>query len=77
MRKKIDETMKKFRYPLGHEAGKTLTVGELRLALVQYSDKTPVLASWEGVKACVETENFKLENVDSEQCLIIYVDEYL
>jgi hypothetical protein len=34
--------MKTFRFPLGHEEGKTMTVGELKGILSMYPDKMPV-----------------------------------
>lgn len=40
--------MKTFRYPLGHAALSTLTVGELLSLLAKYPHDMPVLAAWEG-----------------------------
>jgi len=34
--------MKTFRFPLGHEEGKTMTAGELKGILSMYPDKMPV-----------------------------------
>jgi hypothetical protein len=34
--------MKTFRFPLGHEEGKTMTVAELKGILSMYPDKMPV-----------------------------------
>lgn len=74
--------MKTFRYPLGHEAGKTLTVGELMEALTDYPYDMPVMAQWEGVNAFVDNESFSVETVtkghdeDKCECLVIDVNKY-
>jgi len=71
--------MKAFRYKLGHEAFKTLTVGELRMQLAAYPDDMPVLAEWEGQRTPVNHDirvesysaGFELDRAD---CLVIAVD---
>jgi predicted FMN-binding regulatory protein PaiB len=74
--------MKKFRYELGHEAGKTLTVAELKKELEKYPDNMPVMAAWEGVKAYINPEWFEVDYVckgkveDKEMCLVIDVEQY-
>jgi predicted translin family RNA/ssDNA-binding protein len=74
--------MKIFRYDSGHEAGKTMTVAELKAALDKYPDTMPVMATWEGVQAYVDADNFETAFVDKgkredkEMCLIIDVGQY-
>ena len=74
--------MKTFRYELGHEAGKTLTVAELKKELEKYPDNMPVMATWEGVTAYIDSENFETDYVckgkveDKEMCLVIDVEQY-
>jgi len=74
--------VKTFRYELGHEAGKTLTVGELRAELEAYPDDMPVMAEWEGVRAYVDPAEFYPRPVckgmkeDEEVCLIMSVEKY-
>jgi hypothetical protein len=73
--------MKTFRYERGHEAGKTMTVAELRAKLAEYPDDMPVLAEWEGVRAYVEPECFEVQTVskghaeDACECLVILEEE--
>ena len=52
--------MKTFRYRLGHIAGQTMTVGELKNALAEYPDDMPVLAEWESCRAYIEKSNFEI-----------------
>ena len=74
--------MKTFRYKKGHEAGKTLTVAELREVLSHYPDDMPVMAEWECVWAYVCLEAFSIQRVskgmeeDACDCLVLGVDEY-
>ena len=74
--------MKTFRYPLGHEAGKTMTVADLKNKLAEYPDDMPVFGEWEGVHGYVIPENFSIENTskghpdESCDCLIIDVEDY-
>lgn len=74
--------MKLFRYPLGHEAGQTVTVKELIVKLKEYPEDMPVMAEWEGVVAYIKPENFSFSLVDkglSEDkcwCLVIDVERY-
>lgn len=73
--------MKTFYYPLGHEAGKTMTVEELILKLAQYPHDMPVFGAWEGVCGYVEPENFSVETMYPTQgekcaCLLIDVNKY-
>ena len=74
--------MKAFRHELGHEVGETLTVAELKDKLDKYPCKMPVMATWEGVLAYVNDENFdtgfvtKGKEEDGEICLIIDVERY-
>lgn len=74
--------MKTFRYKLGHEAGSTLTVAELRKQLEKYPDDMPVIASWEGVDAYVHPDHFYVSFVDKGNpddacdCLVIDAERY-
>ena len=74
--------MKTFRYKLGHVAGKTMTVAELRAKLSEYPDDMPVMALWEGCYAYINPENFDDEKVHKgyldDECdvLTISVDEH-
>lgn len=74
--------MKTFRYALGHEAGTTLTVGELIEALKNYPPQMPVMCEWEGCNAFVKEENFGISKVtkghqdDACDCLVIDVNQY-
>ena len=72
--------MKTFRYALGHEAGKTMTVAELREKLNEFPQDMPVLATWEGIATFFNPENFMVEQYGDHQqdacdCLIINVDQ--
>ena len=74
--------MKTFRYKLGHVAGHTLTVAELRELLERYPDDMPVLAEWEGTFPFIHPDNFRVEahnkgtETDTCDCLIIDVNGY-
>lgn len=74
--------MKTFRYELGHEAGKTMTVAELKKKLDGYPDDMPVFGTWEGVRGYVVPKNFSVEKVskghpdDRCDCLLIDVEGY-
>jgi hypothetical protein len=73
---------KTFRYKLGHEAGKTLTVGGLMEALTQFPYDMPVFAQWESCNGFIDVENFSIEKVtkghedDECECLVIDVTRY-
>ena len=72
--------MKSFRYGLGHLAGKTVTVKELKDELDKYPDDMPVMAEWEAVTACIDPEEFSIQSIskgmeeDREDCLVIDVN---
>lgn len=74
--------MKIFRYPAGHKAGQTMTVGELKMRLSEYPDNMPVIAEWEGCHAYIEPEMFEVMSVckgfKEDQCdgLVIDVNLY-
>ena len=74
--------MKTFRYALGHVAGQTMTVAELRELLAKYPDEMPVFAEWEGVRAYIEPDIFAVERVskgmeaDACDCLVLNVNYY-
>ena len=74
--------MKTFRYELGHVAGNTMTVKELRDALAEFPDDMPVMAEWEGCHAYIEGSNFAVEKVGkgcaADDCdgLLIDVNRY-
>lgn len=74
--------MKVFRNAYGHEAGRTVTVGEMKTALDEYPDDMPIMAEWEGVNAYVDPSEFGMELVskgmdeDEEVCLVMPVENY-
>jgi len=74
--------MKTFRYPKGHEAGKTMTVLELKKKLESYPDDMPVLATYEEMHGYVVPDSFSVDKVskgyvdDECDCLIIDVERY-
>lgn len=74
--------MKIFRHERGHEAGRTMTVAELKEKLSQYPDDMPVMALWEEVYAYIEPQNFDVEKVskgnkeDECDCVTIWVEKY-
>jgi hypothetical protein len=75
--------MKVFRHALGHLAGETMTVAELREKLNEYPQDMPVFGGWEGVKGYVRQDSFNVERVgkghpeDECDCLVIDVETYL
>lgn len=74
--------MKTFRYRLGHEAGSTMTVAELRAKLAEYPDDMPVFGGWESVEGYITPDGFAVErthkgHLDDEcDCLVIDVEDY-
>jgi len=74
--------MKTFRYPAGHIAGQTMTVGELKKKLEEYPDEMPVFAEWESCRAYIEPSNFAVNVVSKghreDECngLVIDVNFY-
>ena len=75
--------MKTFRYALGHEAGKTMTVNELMEKLAGYPGGMPVLATWEGTRTWFDPESFSIvqgfhcgNEEDACDCLEIDVNDY-
>ena len=74
--------MKTFKYELGHIAGSTMTVAELRDGLAAYPDDMPVFATWEGVNGYVDLRNASVQNVhkgtksEACPCLVIDVEDY-
>lgn len=54
----------------------TMTVKELRDHLTNYPDDTPVIATWEGVRAGIRKENFSIEDNDGRDDLEIWVEQY-
>lgn len=74
--------MKAFRSRLGHVAGETITVGELRELLLSYPDDMPIFAEWEGCDAYIDKDNFNIETVskgnddDKCECIVIDVNRY-
>jgi hypothetical protein len=74
--------MKTFRYELGHVAGATMTVAELRDLLATYPDDMPVFATWEGVLAYVAPSSVSVAQVskgmEADACdgLVIDVNGY-
>ena len=74
--------MKLFRLKNSEKGDETLTVGELKTELNKYPDTMPVLATWEGLQACIHPDNFTTEEThkgnieDLEVCVIIDVEYY-
>ena len=74
--------MKTFRYPLGNEDGKTMTVAELRERLNEFPQDMPVLAEWEGIWVFIRPDRFKVERAtgwhpdDNCDVLVIDVDQF-
>lgn len=74
--------MKTFHYELGHVAGKTVTVKELINILESFDGDMPVMATWEGVNAYIEKEDFSIERVNKWKkeeacdCVVIDVGHY-
>lgn len=74
--------MKTYHHALGHEAGSTMTVKELREKLAEYPDDMPVFGTWEGVNGWIRADCFSVEVTHkgdaSEACpaLLIDVEEY-
>jgi hypothetical protein len=74
--------VKHFRYKLGHEAGATMTVGELKKALDDYPDEMPVILDWEGVNAFVNSSDWRTglvhkgEQGDECECLLIWAEHF-
>jgi len=74
--------MKTFHHKLGHEAGKTMTVSELREKLNEYPQDMPVFGTWEGCNGYIESINFIVERThkgnpdEACDCLLIDVEQY-
>lgn len=74
--------MKTFRYPKGHEDGKTMTVAELREKLNEFPQDMPVVAEWESVWTFFQPERLKVVRAqgwhpdDNCDVLVIDVDQF-
>ena len=74
--------MKTFRHLIGHEAGQTMTVNDLKKKLEEYPDDMPVFAEWEGCWCHVVHDRFTVKQWDIGypedfcDCLVIDVNEY-
>ena len=74
--------MKTFHYERGHEAGKTMTVSELREKLNEYPQDMPVFGTWEGVCGFIGPDDFiiqkehKGDEREECECLLINVERY-
>lgn len=74
--------MKEIKNRSGKVVKRTMTVSELRDALLNYPGDLPVLAEWEGVRAPIDQKNFeigpvsRIPGVNEEACLVIDVNEY-
>lgn len=75
--------MKTYHYKLGHVAGATMTVKELREKLALYPDEMPVFGTWEGVAAYIIPEAFvvqdaicKGDSAEAVPTLVIDVSDY-
>lgn len=74
--------MKTFRYPKGHKACETMTVGELIDLLQKYPADMPVMATWEGVTAHLDTHSCEKKFIshchpdDACECLVFDVEQY-
>ena len=69
--------MKIFHYPLGHEAQRFLTVGELMAKLAEYPQDMPVLAEWESQRMPlgfnISKENYHC-GIEAEACECLVLD---
>ena len=54
--------MKTYHYPLGHEAGKTFTVKELRAFLKNFPEDMPVFVEWEDCAVYLIPEAAQIKN---------------
>ena len=72
--------MKTFHRESGHQAGETVTVGELLALLARYPSDMPVFAQWEGCDGYIHPDNFEVTEVSKgleiERCLVIDVNAY-
>lgn len=75
--------MKTFRYELGHVAGQTMTVAELREKLNEFPQDMPVFGLWETCAGYIRPDSFLVEKGytkghpdDAEDCLFIDVEAY-
>lgn len=70
--------MKIFHSARGHEAGKTMTVYELRERLNEYHPDMPVFGTWEGLCGYIGGGNFYVELIHkgdkSEECECLLID---
>ena len=55
---------------------RTMTVKGLRTLLKAYPDETPVISLWEGIEAPIIAKNFKLQEIEGIEFLVIDVEEY-
>lgn len=60
---------------------KTMTISDLKKKLDEFPDDLPVFATWEGVYAYIEPENFSVEKLskcrnEECNCLVIDVEQY-
>lgn len=69
-----------FRYPLGHQAMRTRTVGGLIAYLQQFPADMPIIATWEGTENAIakaEVENLTNFHPDEEVMTLVFnVDRY-
>ncbi len=74
--------MKTFYHKLGHVAGCTMTVSELKDVLDRYPGDMPVFGDWEGVSGYVQEENISVDEThkgsenEKCECLHIWVEKY-
>ena len=75
--------MKEFNYKLGHSAGETMTVSELKAELDKYPDDMPVIATWEGTSNFICADDFEIKKFccygnEKQKVDCLYIDtEYL
>lgn len=73
---------KVFHHKNGNQCGSTLTVKELIECLSKHPEDMPVMATWEGVIACIEEDMMPVEAIDKGlpeehcDCLLLDVGNY-
>ena len=70
--------MKVFHFEKGHEAGRTMTVSELREKLNEYPQDMPVFGTWESVCGYIGPDDFCVEKIhkgdETEECDCLLID---
>lgn len=74
--------MKTFRHKLGHFAGKTMTILDLRLKLCKYPEDMPVMVNFEGCDFYIDQEDdyFEVEKLHKghpdDECDVLVIKLY-